>query len=248
MPFDSSWSGQTRHWTLNHTNQKRTNQVIESCSVSVRSLTRNLATAVRLLVGGHGAELRYRLRNKWKGIDFTFASIESLGLPRDRAHYHSSSGGPSLARVFRTIGIPPGSIALDLGSGKGGAVLTLNRLGFAEVIGVELSDELIQVARRNAARLGQRNVCFIQADAGAFRDYDGVTHVYMYNPFPCEVMTQVMAHLRVSLKRAPRPMVIVYGNPVCHEVILASGLFEAGAEQHADEHAWRIYRSRRSSA
>ena len=106
---------------------------------AVGSIIRNIAKAARLLRGGQAEELGYQLWNKWKGVDFEFVSLEDLGLSPDRAHFHSSSGGPTLARVFRTVGVPPGSVALDLGSGKGGAALTLSGLGFAEVIGVELS-------------------------------------------------------------------------------------------------------------
>jgi 16S rRNA G966 N2-methylase RsmD len=205
----------------------------------------HLANAVRRLAWNI-AELRYRLWNTWKGADFGFASTADLGLPPP--HFHYSSGGPILGRVFRTIGIPPGSVALDLGSGKGGAALTLSRAGFAEVIGVELSDMFVQIARRNAERLGRQNVRFVQADAAAFRDYDRVTHIFMYNPFPCEVMKQVMVNLEVSLERAPRPLTIVYRKPLCHDVIMVSGLFEAGPEQRhrPDVHSWRVYRSRRS--
>jgi 16S rRNA G966 N2-methylase RsmD len=209
----------------------------------VRSVIRNLTKAVRLL-SFSVAELRYRLGNKWKGVDFRFVSTADLGLPP--AHFHYSSGGPVLARVFRSIEIPSGSVALDLGSGKGGAALTLSRAGFAEVIGVELSEALVQVARRNTDRLGRHNVRFIHADAGGFRDYDRVTHIFMYNPFPCEVMKRVMINLAASLEHAPRPMTIVYRKPLCHEVIMASGLFEAGPEQRQrpDVHTWRVYRSR----
>jgi protein-L-isoaspartate O-methyltransferase len=209
------------------------------------NVSRNLAKAARLAFGGELPQLRYELWNKWKGVDLEFVSVEDLGLPHDRAHFHSSSGGPALARVFGAIEIPAGSVAIDLGSGKGGAMCTLSRAGFAEVIGVELSGELIEIARRNAARLGCRNVRFIQADASTFSDYDRVTHVYMYNPFPCTVMTQAMAHLAASMRRAPRRVMIVYRNAECHDAIMASGLFDAEAERHHDQHAWRIYRSRR---
>lgn len=208
------------------------------------AVTRHLAKAVRMLAGGQGAELRYQLWNKWKGVDFEFVSVEDLGLSPERAHFHSSSGGPVLARVFKTVGVAPGSVAVDLGSGKGGAALTLSRLGFAEVIGVELSRELIAVATRNAARLGRRNVRFVEADAAAFGEYDRVTHVYMYNPFPCAVVSQVVANLGASLARAPRSITVVYRNAECHGTIAASGLFDAGPEQRPDGHAWRIYRSR----
>jgi 2-polyprenyl-3-methyl-5-hydroxy-6-metoxy-1,4-benzoquinol methylase len=213
---------------------------------AVTFIARNFVKAVRLIAGGHSAELRYQLRNKWKGVDFDFVSVEELRLPSDRAHFHSNSGGPTLARVFGTIDIPAGSVALDLGSGKGGDALTLSSAGFAEVIGVELSGELIEVARGNAARLRQRNVRFVQADAAAFREYDRVTHIYMYNPFPCEVMRHVMANIAASLARAPRPLTIVYRNPLCHDVIVASGLFDAGDERHPDEQPWRVYTSQRA--
>jgi 16S rRNA G966 N2-methylase RsmD len=214
---------------------------------AVGSIIRNIAKAARLLRGGQAEELGYQLWNKWKGVDFEFVSLEDLGLSPDRAHFHSSSGGPTLARVFRTVGVPPGSVALDLGSGKGGAALTLSGLGFAEVIGVELSADLVHIARCNAARLKRRNVRFVQSDAAVFSDYDGVTHIYMYNPFPREVMTQVLSNLTASLRRTPRPLTLVYRNPHCHEAIATSGVFDAEAEQRPDEHAWRIYRSRLSA-
>jgi hypothetical protein len=103
---------------------------------------------------------------------------------------------------------------------------------------------LSAIARPTAPRLGCRNVRFIHADAAAFSDYDRVTHVYMYNPFPGAVMTQAMGHLTASVLRAPRPVVIVYRNTECHDAIMTSGLFEAEAERHHDQHAWRVYRSR----
>jgi SAM-dependent methyltransferase len=172
-----------------------------------------------------------------EGVDFDFVSVEDLRVPSDCAHVHSNSGGPTLARGFETIDVPAGSVALDLGSRKGSAALTLSGAGFAEVIGVELSGKLIEIARDNAARLRQRNVRFVQADAAAFGEYDGVTRIL---PFACGVMRQVVANLVASLARAPRPLTIVYRNPLCHDVIVASGLFDAGDEHHPDEHTWRV--------
>jgi hypothetical protein len=214
---------------------------------SANFLARNLTKVVQLALAGKGADLRYQLWNKWKGVDFEFMSVDDLGLPRERAHFHSSSGGPTLARVFKSLGVPAGSVALDLGSGKGAAACTLSGVGFAEVLGVELSGALIDVARRNAERLGRRNVRFVQADAATFRDCDRITHVYMYNPFPCEVMREVLTNLATSLARVPRPLTLVYRNPLCHDVIVASGLFDAENEWRPDEHTWCVYRSRVTS-
>ena len=213
----------------------------------LRTLARDLTKAGRVAAGGRWAELRYQLRNRWRGVDFGHVSLDDLGLSPHGAHGHSSSGGPVLEGVFRTLEIPPGSVLLDLGSGKGGAALTLSPLGFAEVIGVELSGELIDVARRNAARLGRKNVRFVLADAAAFRDYDRVSHIFMYNPFPCDVVAHVVINLGASLARVPRRLTIVYRKPLCHELIMASGLFDAGDERRPapDVHPWRVYRTRR---
>lgn len=208
------------------------------------TLARKIVTAARLLRDGRGDELRYRLWNRWKGIELGFVSVQDLDLPVDRAHGHGSSGGPGLARVFEHVGVPPGSVIVDLGSGKGGAALTLSGLGFDQVIGVELSAALVEIARRNATRLRLRNVRFIQADAAAFHELDRVTHVYMFNPFPAEVMATVMANLRASLARVPRTLTLVYVNPAYAGVVEESGLFESGAEGRLDEHVWRVYRTR----
>ena len=211
------------------------------------TLARKIVTAARLLRDGRGDELLYRLWNRWKGVELGFVSVQDLGLPADRAHGHGSSGGPALARVFEHLEIPPGSVLVDLGSGKGGAALTLSRLGFDEVIGVELSASLIDVARRNAARLGRRNVRFIHADAAAFHDLDRVTHSYLFNPFPATVLATVVAHLRASLTRVPRTVTVLYVNPAYAGVIDESDLFEIGPEGRLDEHAWRVYRTRHRS-
>ena len=211
---------------------------------SLRPLLQRITSVAQLLREGRGDELWYRFWNRWKGVELGFVSVEDLGLPADRAHGHGSSGGPGLARVFEQVGVPPGSVIVDLGSGKGGAALTLSALGFEEVIGVELSASLVDVARRNAARLGTRNVRFVHTDAAAYQDLDRVTHIYLFNPFPATVMAAMIGHLRASLARHPRRVTVVYVNPAYARVIEESGLFEIGPDGRLEEHEWRVYRTR----
>jgi SAM-dependent methyltransferase len=195
------------------------------------------------VASGRTDEIVYSLQNRLRGIDLEHVSVGDLGLPADRAHFHSSSGGPDCARILRTLPIPRGSVALDLGSGKGGAALTMARFPFAEVIGVELSEALVAIARANVERAGVRNVRFVQADASGFTDLDRVTHVYMYNPFPCVVMRAVIANLRASLLRRDRELTMVYKNPECHDAIVeAPRLFEKIQETKAGVHWWFVYR------
>lgn len=48
----------------------------------------------------------------------------------------------------------------------------------------------------------------------------------MYNPFGDAVMEQVVANLRRSLEATPRPIWLIYNNPICHGVIEKTGLFK----------------------
>ena len=136
------------------------------------------------------------------------------------------SGGPHLKRVLKTLDIQRSDRALDLGSGKGGAALTLSMFPFSEIVGVEISDNLIGIAEANVAKLGLKNVHFVSCDAGKFTDLDRFTHIYMANPFPHPVVKEVMDNLSASLYRRSRDLTLIYCHPVCHDAIMDSGLFK----------------------
>jgi SAM-dependent methyltransferase len=207
-------------------------------------LARRVRIAVGLLARGQGPQLLYEFRNRRRGLDLDFASVEQLGLPPARAHWYSDSGGPELSRVLDSLDIPRGSVGLDLGCGKGGAAITMARRHFVRVTGVELSAELTRIARRNAERAGLRNLTFVQADASAFTELDEFTHLYLYNPFPCAVLREVLANLATSLARRDRELLLIYRNPVCDDAVAESGLFVRERELKPAEHWWYIYRHR----
>ncbi len=175
----------------------------------------------REVLGG----IRHRRQLRRQGIDVSSVSLRRLGLSPFTAHNHAYSGGPDLERVLRDLPIGPGDAVLDLGCGKGGALLTLARFPFGKLAGLDLSEEMIEIARRNLAIAGRSDVELIVGDACAFDDYDGFTFIYMYNPFPREVMHQAMDMLEASLARRPRSLTIIYKNPRFHDEIIASGVF-----------------------
>ena len=188
--------------------------------------------------------LLYQLGLRLRGIDVGPTPLSTLGLTSDRANPHGNSGGPSLARLMRGLPVPPGSRLVDLGSGKAGAILTLARFGFEEIVGVELSPELIRIGEANMRRAGLERVTFVHADAAGFADLDRFTHVYMYHPFPCAVVERVVANLGASLARHERRLTAIYANPVCHRVLADSGLFRVELESvryHPRAHARHTY-------
>lgn len=185
---------------------------------------------------------RYAVWVRLYRLDFRPVSLEDLGFNRGEAEHHTASGGVFLADVLNKLEIRVGSRVLDLGCGKGSALCTLANFPFAEVSGVELSPDLAATARRNVQRLSLDQVNVTVADAAEFTDLDRYTHLYMFNPFPAEVMVSVMNNLAESLRRAPRTLTVIYFFPVCDQVLIDSGLFDEQQDLNVGAtHPYRIY-------
>src|SRR5262249_45180057 len=77
---------------------------------------------------------------------------------------------------------------VDMGPGKGRALLLAAEQPFARVIGVEVLPELHAIAQQNIAAAASRLVCHkiesISADARIFQFPDGPLVVFLFNPLP----------------------------------------------------------------
>jgi predicted RNA methylase len=107
---------------------------------------------------------------------------------------------------------------VDLGSGKGRAVLLASAHPFQRVIGVEFAPELHAIAESNLDRAGAlpraaRKVELHCMDAAAYELPKEPLLLFLYNPFGEAVMRVVAHRLRESLRRAPRPAYVLYVNP-----------------------------------
>lgn len=113
---------------------------------------------------------------------------------------------------------------VDIGSGKGRALLLASDYPFREIVGIELSPELDRIARANVARYaevaagvesGMRvpQVITIQGDAAEFVWPSTPLIVYMWNAFTMPVMERVFHSLKASLVDEPREVYLVYMHP-----------------------------------
>lgn len=107
---------------------------------------------------------------------------------------------------------------IDLGSGKGRALLLAAMYPFAQIVGVEVQPELDAIARHNIASFDEpglqcRSIESVCADA---REYEfpltGIV-LYLFNPFPDYVLREVLGNLIASARRAPRPIYVLYNAP-----------------------------------
>jgi SAM-dependent methyltransferase len=136
---------------------------------------------------------------------------------------------------------------VDIGSGKGRAVLLATSYPFKRVIGVELSPELHRIAQRNLLAYAKgeircREIELVCQDAAQYALPREPTVLYLYNPFGREVMAPLVERVERSLREHPRDLVIVYVTPLLDDLwARASGLRTAGA---GPDH--RIYRAARA--
>ena len=168
-------------------------------------------------------------------VDVRQASLGELGLDAEQSYWYANSGGPALRRVLRTLPITRADAVIDLGCGKGGAMLTLQRFPFQRVDGLDISPQLAAIARRNLKR------AIICANAAQFTAFDDYTYVYMYHPFPAAVMDAVLRNLRASLAARPRPMTLIYCNPFHHDSVIQGG-FDLVREYSEAVYPIRVYR------
>lgn len=145
---------------------------------------------------------------------------DELGIDSDERRDQAILYLPSPARVtawmLDHIGIDPSSFTfMDLGCGKGRVLLVAAQRSFQGVVGVDISEALVEVARVNAARFtvppgGCAHIHVLQADATTidFPETDLLLH--LYHPFEPAVTRAVLKRLQSSLEARPRQVRIAY--------------------------------------
>jgi SAM-dependent methyltransferase len=135
-------------------------------------------------------------------------------------HAHGYAGSqPGVTRnVLATL---PGLETLtfvDLGCGKGRPLLVATEFPFKDIIGVELSPKLGDIATRNAARFAElypdrTKVRIVVGNAVEFPIPPGDVLVYLYNPFEEEPLRKVSANVEAALAAGRRRIFVVYFHP-----------------------------------
>lgn len=120
---------------------------------------------------------------------------------------------------------------VDLGSGKGRALLLASQFPFKGVIGVELSANLHRIACQNIQvyrdELQQcHKVQSVCEDAGNYEIPDENIVFYLYNPFDEHVMRVVLSNIQGSIRRYPRDIYLAYLKPVYRDVFERAGFLQ----------------------
>ena len=118
-------------------------------------------------------------------------------------------------------------VFVDLGSGKGKALLLASTLPFRRLEGVEFARDLHELACSNirAATPESARDRFVlhHLDVAAYDFPDEPCVVYLFNPFEATLLAHVAKRLLNSFRLRPRDIFVVYVNPVHRDVLEALG-------------------------
>ena len=164
-------------------------------------------------------------RERSCGLDFSqVTNSAELGYDEELVSKCSPSGNKYLTRLLKDLLIVNSDSILDVGCGKGSAIFRMTKFNFKKVDGIEIAKLNAETAKANFRKLGLNNVEIFNVDASEFDGYCNYNYFYMYNPFPEIIMKLVISRLLSQIPEGKK-VTIIYNNPVCHDLLISSGLY-----------------------
>ncbi len=107
---------------------------------------------------------------------------------------------------------------LDVGCGKGAAVLMASEYGFRRVIGLDFSSELLEIAQRNTSIYERKrgrsvSIDWVHADFMTHTPPDEPLLLFLNNPFPADISRLAVDHIHRFLRGHRSPVVLAYRRP-----------------------------------
>jgi SAM-dependent methyltransferase len=115
---------------------------------------------------------------------------------------------------------------IDIGSGKGRALLLASEFGFRRIIGIELLPELDRIARDNVSAFKSTgSPAQIELFCGHATTFDfpaEPTVIFLFNPLREAVLRTFLQNVESSLRQSPRIVYVAYANPIFEQAFTTS--------------------------
>jgi SAM-dependent methyltransferase len=185
--------------------------------VLTAAMRTGMASVTRLL-GEIAFEIRTRTRTR--GDYWPSQKVIDNAVYGDGHHYRPIERR-LMNEALRAVDMDPQvSTFVDLGCGKGRALVVAAEFGWRRLVGVEFDPVLAARAKENAAsyshrRLSSPDLSFkiIEGDAAIYEPPAGPFLLFMYNPFGEQTAAAVIDRAIQSWRSDPRPVTVVYAFP-----------------------------------
>jgi SAM-dependent methyltransferase len=128
---------------------------------------------------------------------------------------------------------------LDLGCGKGRALILAGQRAFPKLIGIDYSWKLCKIAQRNLLKIGippnRFQVICIDATEFAFPQHD--LFLYLYNPFDLTILNAIM----VSLQQFQKRLLIAFEGQQRRELVKCTWLRNIATGPNVDLYANEVF-------
>ncbi len=163
------------------------------------------------------------------GVDFSGYIPDTADLGTNSNICNGYESAYPMPEVFKYLNIKEGDTLLDIGSGKGYAMYMFSEFSFSKIHGVELSENLAEISIDNLGKIfpeSQDRFHIFCENALEFDKLDDYNYIFMYNPFPREVVGEFVDKLAESVKRRNDKLTVIYQNPQKGSLFEQSGVFD----------------------
>ena len=159
----------------------------------------------------------------WYGIDtctkVELSELKIVGSNREKGFGYEPTRLVPLRKLFKEIKpmIPPETVLVDFGCGKGRVLLGTLKLGFHEVRGIEFASELCEIAKKNYVKYSSRKknntrYDIVESDVTDYNIRTDENIFFINNPFDEDIFEKVLYNIAGSLQRKHRDVLIIYHN------------------------------------
>ena len=175
----------------------------------------------RQALGRFAREIHHRIYTGYCERKFgvsTLGLIQSndLGVENPDAMGYSALEYPHILWALQAIPFPSADVVfVDYGAGKGRALAAAATHPFQKVIGVEISEALACIARRNLGSMKHRRAAHVEVhclDAASFPVPDDGNVFFFFNPFIGATLSEVIHRIYQSWCSHPRDLFVIFFN------------------------------------
>jgi SAM-dependent methyltransferase len=148
--------------------------------------------------------------------------VAQLGVDAAIIPFIKAYGGSQPSIVRAALSVLPGLERynfIDLGCGKGRALIVAAQFPFRRILGVELSPNLVRIARANMEKVRQHHpaashIEVVEGNAVNFLLPAGKIVLFLYHSFGEQLISELLKNIERGLARDIEHLFLVYYNPV----------------------------------